>query len=105
MNPQMKKGILEMCVLYLISEENLYGYDILKKMHVHFPEINESAFYAILRRIHKAGLTESYIQEPSLGPKRKYYKMTIEGKIELDKHISDWNNLNNIVTEIGIKAN
>lgn len=102
MNPQMKKGILEMCILWLISQEDLYGYDILKKMNNYFPEINESAFYAILRRIHKANYTEVYYQEATLGPKRKYYRITDVGKMELEKYIDDWRKLNTIVEDIGI---
>lgn len=103
MNPQMKKGILEMCILYLISQEDLYGYDILKKMGIYFPEINEGAFYAILRRIYSADYTEVYFQEPTIGPKRKYYHITDLGKNELKKYIYDWKKISNIVKDIGIE--
>ena len=102
MNPQMKKGILEMCILFLISQEDRYGYDILKKMNLYFPEINESAFYVILRRIHSWGYTEVYFQEPTIGPKRKYYRITHIGKKELEHYINDWSKINAIVSDIGI---
>lgn len=103
MNPQMKKGFLEMCVLHLVSQDDIYGYDILKIMSVYFPEINESAFYAILRRINKTGFTEYYFKEPTIGPKRKYYRITKIGKNELDNYIRDWGMLNKIGLDIGIK--
>ncbi len=102
MNPQMKKGFLEMCILKLISKEDMYGYDILKVMNQYFPEINESAFYAILRRIHKAGVTEVYYVETGIGPKRKYYKLTDIGYNQLEQYVSDWQKLNHISREIGI---
>ena len=103
MNPQMKKGFLEMCILHLVSQNDIYGYDILKIMSVFFPEINESAFYAILRRINKAEFTEYYFKEPTIGPKRKYYRITEIGKNELDNYIKDWDMLNKIGLDIGIK--
>ena len=102
MNPQMKKGILEMCILFLISKDDMYGYDILKKMSSYFPQISESTFYAILRRIHASEYTEVYYQEPTLGPRRKYYQITDKGKRELEQHISDWKKINEIAIDIGI---
>lgn len=105
MNPQMKKGVLEMCILFFISKEDIYGYDILKKMSSYFPEISESAFYAILRRILAAGYTEVYFQEPTLGPRRKYYHITNSGKIELERYINDWKKISGIVADIGIEIN
>lgn len=102
MNPQMKKGFLEMCILNLIKKEDMYGYDILKVMNQYFPEINESAFYAILRRIHKAGATEVYFIETDVGPRRKYYKLTKLGESELEQYVLDWQKLNHISRELGI---
>lgn len=44
-----------MCILKLISEKDYYGYDIMKEIHNYFPEVNESTFYAVLRRLHIDG--------------------------------------------------
>ena len=102
MDAQMKKGILEMCILYYISENEMYGYDIMKKMGKYFPEVNESTFYAILRRLAKEGLAEIRYGAESNGPKRKYYCITQKGNDSLKGSKEDWNKLSTIINEIGI---
>ena len=103
MNAQIKKGILEMCILHVISEEEMYGYDIMKNMNVHFPEVNESTFYSILRRLNNEGSTETYFGEVSNGPKRKYYRITKMGTGKLKEDVLSWKKINTIFVDIGIK--
>lgn len=102
MDAQIKKGILEMCILKCIAKEPLYGYDIIQRMHVHFPEVGESAFYTILRRLHKEGATTTYMGTVSGGPARKYYRITEQGQVRLKEMIADWQHLKAIVEEMGI---
>lgn len=102
MDAQMKKGILDMCILYLISREEMYGYDIMQKMNCYFPEVNESTFYAILRRLNKEGAAETYLGEESMGPKRKYYRITEEGKERLKLEQQDFVRLVELVYSIGV---
>lgn len=102
MDAQMKKGILDMCILYLISKEELYGYDIMQRMNCYFPEVNESTFYAILRRLNKEGATETYLGEESMGPKRKYYRITEQGKMRLLEEQQDFIHLTELVNRIGV---
>ena len=87
MNAQIKKGILEMCILHVISGEDLYGYDIIQRLHGFFPEVMESTFYAILRRLHKEGAATTFAGEVSKGPVRKYYKITEQGQQQLEQSI------------------
>ena len=103
MDAQLKKGILDMCILYIISQEEMYGYDIMKYMGKFFPEVDESTFYAILRRLNKEGLTEVYYGQVSNGPQRKYYRILDKGRENLKNSITDWKNISIIVNEIGIK--
>ena len=103
MDAQLKKGILDMCILYIISQEEMYGYDIMKYMGKFFPEVDESTFYAILRRLNKEGLTEVYYGQVSNGPQRKYYRILDKGRENLQNSIIDWKNISIIVNEIGIK--
>ncbi len=103
MDAQLKKGILEMCILYTIQQKEMYGYDVMKYMNTFFPEVDESTFYAILRRLNKEGLTEVYYGQVSNGPKRKYYRILNKGKESLEKSIGDWKNMLAIINEIGIK--
>lgn len=102
MDTQIKKGILEMCILQCIAAEALYGYDIIQRMHVYFPEVGESAFYAILRRLHKDGVATTFTGTTSGGPTRKYYRITEQGQIRLKEMIADWQHLKTIIEEMGI---
>lgn len=99
---QMKKGVLEMCILQVVSKEELYGYEIMKRVTEAFPDINESTVYAILRRLHGDGCTESYTGEVSGGPTRKYYRVTKTGRERLEKMISEWNEMLGAINSFGI---
>lgn len=48
---QIKKGVLEMCLLHKLSQQDYYGYNLMHEMNILFPEVNSSTFYAILRRL------------------------------------------------------
>lgn len=99
---QMKKGVLEMCILQVVSTKELYGYEIMKRVTEAFPDINESTVYAILRRLHGDGCTESYTGETSGGPTRKYYRITETGKGRLEKMLADWKEMLAAITSLGI---
>lgn len=102
MDAQIKKGILEMCLLYKLSQKDYYGYHLMGEMKKLFPEVNDSTFYAILRRLNKEGNTLVYYGDESGGPRRKYYHLTDIGKEKLDQSIRDWNEIQLIVEKIGI---
>jgi len=104
MDSQMKKGVLEMCTLFLISEENVYGYELMKTMKKYFPEVNGSVFYGILKRLKKDGKAETYSGKESNGPQRTYYRITDYGMTHLNISICNWNNLNSVIKQMGIKA-
>lgn len=99
---QMKKGVLEMCILSVVSHEDMYGYEIMKCVTRAFPDINESTVYAVLRRLHSDGCTETYTGEVSGGPKRKYYRITPSGRDRLVKMTDEWYGLIKSVKMIGI---
>ena len=103
MEAQIKKGVLEMCVLFVISEQAMYGYDVMKHMKQFFPEVNESTFYAILRRLHADKKAEITLGEESGGPTRKYYKITPTGIEFLKKSRENWQRIYTAVEAIGIK--
>lgn len=99
---QMKKGVLELCILHVTASEELYGYEIMKRITGAFPEINESTVYAVLRRLHGDGCTESYTGETSGGPTRKYYRITAVGKERLEKMRSEWQEMLDALKSLGI---
>lgn len=102
MDSQMKRGILEMCVLYQFLSEDYYGYDIMVKMKKYFPDVKDSSFYVILRRLNAEGYTDIYYGNESNGPQRKYYKITELGKKYLNNSLDNWRQLKIITEELGI---
>ena len=104
MNAQLKKGILEKCILLIVKRENsIYGYDLIKKIGVFFPEVNESTFYSILRRLEKREAIISTVEKSTEGPPRKYFSITAYGEEELQELINEWNELKRIMEGLGIK--
>ena len=57
---QIKKGVLEMCLLHKLSQQDYYGYNLMHEMNILFPEVNSSTFYAILRRLKNDGFADIY---------------------------------------------
>lgn len=103
MDAQLKKGILNMCILHTLKEKEMYGYEIMKIVKSHFTDIYEGTIYSVLRRLASDKLLEFYVSEEiSGGPQRKYYKITSKGENYLKNIVSDWNELYKIVKDIGI---
>ena len=96
MNTQFKKGVLEICVLALISKKDMYGYEIVQNISKVI-EVNEGTIYPLLRRLTKEGYFETYILESNEGPARKYYKITVLGKENLISLIKEWKNFTSAV--------
>ena len=90
MNTQFRKGVLEICVLTLISKKDMYGYEIVQNISKVI-EVNEGTIYPILRRLTKEEYFETYILESNEGPARKYYKITDKGRENLDRLKNEWN--------------
>lgn len=86
MNAQYKKGVLELCVLCLLSKGDCYGYEIAERLSKHI-DIADGTVYPLLRKLKSDGLVTTYLQEESGGPPRKYYKLTTMGmeSFEADK--------------------
>ena len=79
MNSQYKKGVLELCVLALLEKGDCYGYDISERLSERI-DIADGTVYPILRKLKSDGLVDTYLQEESGGPPRKYYSLTRLGK-------------------------
>ena len=101
---QMKKGVLEMCILHICTNADMYGYEIMTRVTEAFPEISESTVYAVLRRLSADGSTESYTGTVSGGPQRKYYCITPKGREELAAMTEMWKSMVAAVGKIGIKV-
>lgn len=79
MNPQYKKGVLELCVLALLKKHDCYGYEISEYLSNRI-DIADGTVYPILRKLKSEGLLTTYLQEESGGPPRKYYSLTALGR-------------------------
>lgn len=88
---QLKKGVLEFCILQIVSSDSLYGYEIMKQITSIFPDTSEQTVYTILRRLLTDGYTSCFSKtEESVLP-RKYYKITPAGTTYLAQCQADWN--------------
>lgn len=78
---QVRKGLLELCILNALADEERYGYDLVKTLvEVHGLGVTEGTIYPLLSRLRVAGLISSRLEESSSGPARKYYSLTRDGK-------------------------
>jgi PadR family transcriptional regulator PadR len=99
---QIKKGVLEMCVLHMICEKPAYGYDVMKTIRQYFPEVNESTVYAILRRLHNEKCADVTLSGESGGPPRKYYHITDCGVALLERNVASWKRVNDALIQMGL---
>lgn len=92
MTIQFKKGVLELCVLSMLREDDQYGYDVASKLAQSI-EVADGSIYLVLRRLKQDEYVSSYLEESSSGPPRKYYVITRKGEQFLDELINEWNSL------------
>ncbi|MBV6684920.1 PadR family transcriptional regulator [Rossellomorea sp. RS05] len=92
---QLLKGVLEGCLLSIISKGETYGYEMIEKLAQHgFTMVKEGSIYPLLLRMKKDGLVNTIQKEqPSGGPKRKYYRLTEAGQEELNQFKMRWNEM------------
>ena len=78
---QLRKGTLELCMLNIVGQEPVYGYEIVKRLRgVEALVIREGTVYPILSRLRREGLVSTTLRESPEGPARKYYELTPRGR-------------------------
>lgn len=88
---EMLKGVLEGCVLEIISKEETYGYEITKKLNeLGFSDVVEGTVYTILVRLEKNQLVTIKKKSSELGPPRKFYSLNNDGKEQLKLFWQKW---------------
>ncbi len=88
---EMLKGVLEGCVLEIISREETYGYEITKQLReLGFSDVVEGTVYTILIRLEKNKLVETEKKPSELGPPRKFYNLNQAGMQELQNFWQKW---------------
>lgn len=100
MNKEIMKGSIDILLLSLITKEDLYGYEIAKRIKEksnNLYTIGEGTLYPALQRLEKQKLITSFWGDSDTGGRRKYYKITEDGKKELGKRLNEWDNLNTFI--------
>ena len=91
---QVRKGLLELCIVNLLARGELYGYDLVKQLAgVKGLVVTEGTIYPLLSRLKKAGLLKTRLEESSAGPARKYYSLTTEGHRDRTRLNAYWEEL------------
>jgi len=96
---QMRGGVLEMCILSIISKEEIYTSDILKKLKEAELIVVEGTLYPLLTRLKNGDLLEYTWKESTSGPPRKYFSITPEGTDFLKELQTSWKQLSKSVTK------
>ena len=99
MNVQFKKGVLELCVLVLVSRKDQYGYELAQNISKRI-DVAEGTLYPLLRRLTKEKYFTTYLAESKEGPSRKYYSITNEGLDYMSSLIEEWKSFSTSVNEL-----
>jgi PadR family transcriptional regulator, regulatory protein PadR len=102
---QMRKGVLEFCILSIIQQGEVYPSDIVEKMKAANLHILEGTLYPLLTRLKNAGLLNYRWVESISGPPRKYFVMTEEGKAAFQILLKTWNEMTDAVNQLTQNTN
>lgn len=97
---QMRKGVLELCILAILKNGDAYTSEILSELKSAEMIVVEGTIYPLLTRLKNAGLLTYRWEESTSGPPRKYYVLTENGGMFLKELDKTWNNLVNAVNQI-----
>ncbi len=97
---QMRKGMLEYCVMLLLRGETSYANDIIKRLKQANLIVVEGTLYPLLNRLKKDGLLHYEWRESQQGPPRKYYGLTEEGEAFLKELDTVWSDLSQTVAHL-----
>ncbi|WP_226668977.1 PadR family transcriptional regulator [Metabacillus litoralis] len=99
MNVQFKKGVLELCVLVLISQKDQYGYELAQNISKKI-DVAEGTLYPLLRRLTKEDFFTTYLVESTEGPSRKYYTLTEKGREYMVNLVEEWQQFSSGVNQL-----
>ncbi len=89
MNIQLKKGVLELCVLSMLTKKDCYGYELVYEISKNIL-IAEGTIYPLLKRLKDEGFLTTYLEESQEGPPRKYYRLTPLGEQTRTELVTEW---------------
>lgn len=98
---EMLKGVLEGCILEIISRKETYGYEITRQLNDHgFTDVVEGTVYTILIRLEKNSLVDTEKKPSDMGPPRKFFTLNDAGRKELQKFWEKWEFLSSKLNEL-----
>jgi PadR family transcriptional regulator PadR len=91
---QLRRGVLELCILQVLRDEPSYGYEIVTTLgHLGPLAAGENTVYPLLRRLKADRVLETFTRESPSGPPRQYYRLTAEGRRRLSVLEANWNDM------------
>jgi PadR family transcriptional regulator, regulatory protein PadR len=102
---QMRKGVLEYCILSILANNDAYASDIINELKEARMIVVEGTLYPLLTRQKNSGLLSYRWEESQQGPPRKYYTLTQNGKLFLDELDNSWQELITAVSSINKRRN
>jgi PadR family transcriptional regulator PadR len=97
---QMRKGLLELCILSLLAQKDAYVSDLIFDLKQSQMIVVEGTLYPLLTRLKNAGLLNYRWEESKTGPPRKYYGLTDEGKKVQQELLQSWDELHQAIDHI-----
>lgn len=88
---QLRKGVLEYCVLALLRDGPRYGVELLEALaDTPVMTTSQGTLYPLLSRLRRSGLADTFLMESASGPSRKYYELTDQGREALEEFSGHW---------------
>jgi PadR family transcriptional regulator PadR len=98
---QMRRGAIEYCVLALLRDREWYGFDLTRALSAADGLVtSEGTVYPLLARLRQDGLVDTFWQESSQGPPRRYYRLTDDGRLALEAFMVQWKKFRDTVDSL-----
>jgi PadR family transcriptional regulator PadR len=98
---QLRKGLVELCVMQLLDSSEAYGYQILQQLNTAARlELTESTLYPVLARLARDGMVKVRAAASPAGPPRRYYRLTDAGKARLQEMATHWIGVRDAVDQL-----
>jgi PadR family transcriptional regulator, regulatory protein PadR len=100
LNKELMKGSIDILLLSQLSSHDQYGYEIVQTLKLQSGNtyhMSEGTLYPALQRLERKGLVSSYWGQSDKGARRKYYKITDNGLVQLDQQLNEWKKVNALI--------
>lgn len=98
---QLRRGVLEYCVLAVLRDDERYGFELVKALSGHAGLLSsEGTIYPLLSRLRRSGAVETTWRESPTGPPRRYYRLTDRGEQMLEQFTDQWAQFRDAVDDL-----